>query len=80
MFPVGDDNVRGSSRPWVTWIWIAINVVVFLYELILGLDGLRQRALLHDRGQFAAGDWWPHVTVVLSGLAGRYSVACPIKL
>jgi membrane associated rhomboid family serine protease len=42
MFPVGDDNVRGSHRPWVTWALIAINVVVFFYELSLGLDGLQQ--------------------------------------
>jgi membrane associated rhomboid family serine protease len=44
MFPVGDDNVRGSHRPWVTWALIAINVAVFLYELSLGLDGLQQFA------------------------------------
>jgi membrane associated rhomboid family serine protease len=42
MFPVGDDNVRGGQRPWVTWVLIAINVVVFLYELTLGMDGLQQ--------------------------------------
>jgi membrane associated rhomboid family serine protease len=44
MFPVGDDNVRGAHRPWVTWALIAVNVVVFLYELSLGLDGLQQLA------------------------------------
>jgi membrane associated rhomboid family serine protease len=44
VFPVGDDNVRGHHRPWVTWALIAANVVVFLYELSLGVDGLQRFA------------------------------------
>jgi len=35
MFPVGDDNVRGSGLPIVNIALIAINVVVFLYEVSL---------------------------------------------
>jgi membrane associated rhomboid family serine protease len=42
MFPVGDDDVRGGSRPWLTWILIAINVVVFLYESTLSQSQLEQ--------------------------------------
>jgi len=35
MFPVGDQDVRGSRLPIVTWLFIAINVAVFVYELTL---------------------------------------------
>ncbi len=42
MFPVGDDDVRGAGRPWLTWTLVAINVVVFLYESTLGQSQLEQ--------------------------------------
>lgn len=40
MFPVGDQDVRGSSLPIVTWLFVAINVVVFVYELTLSPSAL----------------------------------------
>jgi len=36
MIPIGDQNIRSRGRPWVTWLLIAVNVVVFIYELTLG--------------------------------------------
>lgn len=35
MFPIGDDNREITTRPVVTYILIALNVAVFLYELSL---------------------------------------------
>jgi membrane associated rhomboid family serine protease len=35
MFPVGDQDVRGSKLPIVTWLFIGINAAVFVYELTL---------------------------------------------
>lgn len=42
MFPIGDDDVKESGIPWVTWGLIAINVLVFLYELTLSQAQLEQ--------------------------------------
>jgi len=42
MFPIGDDDVRGAGRPWLTWTLIAMNVVAFLYESTLGQSQLEQ--------------------------------------
>jgi membrane associated rhomboid family serine protease len=42
MFPVGDTNVRGARLPIVTWFFIALNALVFVYELSLG-DAALQR-------------------------------------
>ncbi len=36
MLPISDDDVRGASAPLVSWGLIALNVLVFLYELSLG--------------------------------------------
>ena len=33
MFPIGDENHAIRLRPFVTWALIAINIVVFLYQL-----------------------------------------------
>lgn len=35
MLPLTDDNRGRSSQPIVTWVLISINVLVFLYQLIL---------------------------------------------
>ena len=35
MFPIGDENRGIRSRPYVTYAVIAVNVVVFLYQLTL---------------------------------------------
>lgn len=36
MFPVGDDDVRNAGPALVTWGMIAVNVLVFVYQLTLG--------------------------------------------
>lgn len=36
MIPLSDPEVPRSRRPYVTWAFIALNVLVFLYELTLG--------------------------------------------
>lgn len=38
MFPLRD-TIRGRSIPFVTWLLIAVNTLVFLYELTLGSQG-----------------------------------------
>ncbi len=38
MFPVGDDNSEITRFEIVTWVLIGINVLVFVYELMLGPD------------------------------------------
>ncbi len=42
MFPIGDTDVRGARIPWVNWTIIVINVLVFLYEWMLGQSGQAQ--------------------------------------
>ncbi len=35
MFPIGDDQLRGARTPYFNYLFIAINVAVFLYEISL---------------------------------------------
>jgi membrane associated rhomboid family serine protease len=42
MMPLTDDNRGRQSAPVVTWVLIAINVVVFLYELMLSDQDLNR--------------------------------------
>jgi membrane associated rhomboid family serine protease len=64
MFPIGDENREGRITPVVTWALIAINVLVFIYEVMLGsgIDafirdwGAVPREVLRD------GEWWTLVT------------------
>ena len=42
MFPIGDEDVKQSGVPWVTWGLVATNVLVFLYELTLSQIQLEQ--------------------------------------
>ncbi|MDO9384279.1 MAG: rhomboid family intramembrane serine protease [Hyphomicrobiaceae bacterium] len=44
MFPIGDDNTGRRSTPIVTYVLIAINVVVFLLELQQGDSFVREWA------------------------------------
>jgi membrane associated rhomboid family serine protease len=48
MLPISDDNRGRTSAPVVTWALIAINVVVFLYELMLPAQDLAR--LFQDYG------------------------------
>lgn len=36
IFPIGDTQVQGGHKPYVSYTFIAINVCVFLYEFYLG--------------------------------------------
>lgn len=38
-FPIGDDQVHQGHRPIFSWIFIGINVLVFIYQSTLGADG-----------------------------------------
>lgn len=49
MFPIGDDNSARRSVPVVTYVLIAINVLVFLLELNNGDDFIRQWAFIPAR-------------------------------
>jgi membrane associated rhomboid family serine protease len=42
VFPVGDTNVRGASLPIVSWLFIALNALVFVYQLSLSEAELQQ--------------------------------------
>jgi membrane associated rhomboid family serine protease len=42
MFPIGDEDVKESGVPWMTWAIIVVNVLVFLYELTLSRTQLEQ--------------------------------------
>ena len=46
MFPIGDDNTRRRATPVVTFVLIAINVLVFLLELNAGEAFIREWALI----------------------------------
>jgi membrane associated rhomboid family serine protease len=35
IFPIGDDNVKGGSFPYVSYGFIAMNVLIFLYQTTL---------------------------------------------
>jgi membrane associated rhomboid family serine protease len=32
IFPIGDDNVQGGHKPLVAYIFIVVNIIVFLYQ------------------------------------------------
>jgi membrane associated rhomboid family serine protease len=42
MFPVGDNDAPGGRIPIITWLLIAVNAVIFLYELTLPPDALER--------------------------------------
>jgi rhomboid family protein len=49
MFPIGDDNSTRRSTPYVTYVLIAINVLVFLLELQNGQEFIREWAFVPVR-------------------------------
>ncbi len=34
-FPIGDDQIRGGYKPIFSYVFIALNILVFLYEMHL---------------------------------------------
>lgn len=41
IFPIGDDNIQGGAKPIVTYTFLIFNILVFVYELSLGHQGLQ---------------------------------------
>ena len=41
IFPIGDENIEGGSKPIFSYLFIAINVLIFFYQASLGIDGYR---------------------------------------
>ncbi|HLY26223.1 MAG TPA: rhomboid family intramembrane serine protease [Aggregatilineales bacterium] len=58
MLPISDSDTPGRRFPIVTWLLIAVNVLVFLYELSLG-TGARLEQFIQN--------WGAVPSVVLSG-------------
>lgn len=50
MFPLHDDNQRLHGRPYVTYLLIAINAIVFLVEVIAYSDSTSRNALFQTYG------------------------------
>lgn len=42
IFPIGDENVQGGAKPIFSYAFIAINVLVFLFQVTLGQQGINQ--------------------------------------
>jgi len=42
IFPIGDQQVRGGSKPIFSYIFIGLNVLVFLYQASLSPEGYSQ--------------------------------------
>lgn len=42
IFPIGDDQVKGGHFPVFSYSFIAINILVFLYQFSLGIEGGNQ--------------------------------------
>ena len=40
MFPIGDDKLHGARTPFLCWLFIAINIFAFFYEISLGSEQL----------------------------------------
>lgn len=40
IYPIGDDQVQGGSKPFFSYLFIGLNLAVFLYQIILPPEGL----------------------------------------
>jgi len=38
-FPVGDTQVQGGHKPYVSYTFLVVNILIFLYEVSLGSNG-----------------------------------------
>ena len=39
LFPIGDDNIEGGHKPYVSYTLLGINIAIFVYQITLGSDG-----------------------------------------
>lgn len=42
IFPIGDDQVEGGRRPYFTYLFIGLNLVVFIYQALMPPAALEQ--------------------------------------
>jgi len=40
IFPIGDENIQGKSKPWLTYVFIGLNILIFAYMFFLSEEGL----------------------------------------
>jgi len=48
IFPIGDENINGGYKPTITYLFIAINIAIFLFQVTLDMDATR--AFLYEYG------------------------------
>ena len=65
LFPIGDDQIKGGHFPLFSYGFIALNIVVFIYEM--SLDPQAFNNLIYNFGAIpneltSGGPWWPLFT------------------
>lgn len=48
IIPIGDENVNGGAKPIFAYSFLAINILIYIFQVSLGLEG--QSAFLHNFG------------------------------
>lgn len=48
IFPIGDENIEGGAKPIFSYLFIGINILIFLYQASLGVEGYG--AFLYEYG------------------------------
>jgi membrane associated rhomboid family serine protease len=41
IFPIGDENIKGGYKPMITYLFLAINVLIFMFQITLDIEGTR---------------------------------------
>ena len=41
-FPIGDENIKGGAKPTFTYAFIAINILIFVFQLTLSGQGVQE--------------------------------------
>ena len=41
IFPIGDENIKGPYKPWLSYGLIAINVLIYVYMITLPVGGIK---------------------------------------
>lgn len=42
IFPIGDENIKGPSKPWITYVFIVANILIFAYMVLLPDQQIQQ--------------------------------------
>jgi len=50
--PIGDDQIKGGAKPIFAYAFIAVNVLVFLYQSALDVEGINE--FIRDFGSIPA--------------------------